>query len=70
MKKILIASTVVGSVAAGLILLLANRDKARRLLDKTTAAADDAVAALKNKYGKGQHNNNEVTPDVYSNAMG
>jgi len=66
MKKILIAATVVGTAAAGLIIYLRNRDKADELLERAKEAARKTTRRLNDN----MHKVNGKATELWSNSMG
>ncbi|MET7001537.1 hypothetical protein [Chitinophaga defluvii] len=66
MKKILIAASVVGTAAAGLIIYLKNRDKADKLLERAKEAARKTTRRLNNN----MHQVNGKATQLWSNSMG
>jgi hypothetical protein len=66
MKKLLIAATVVGAAAAGVLLYMQNRDKADELLDRARRAA----RKTSRKLNKSMHHVNGKASKLWSKSMG
>ncbi|RBL90835.1 hypothetical protein [Chitinophaga flava] len=67
MKKILIASTIVGTAAAGIIIYLVKKSRAR-LIDKSAGVMEDDVHTKQKIFGHNHHPLQQE--DIYSSAMG
>jgi hypothetical protein len=59
MKKAMIAASIVGAAAAGVILYLSNRSRSQQLLDEVSDSVDEGRRIAKNhlRKSKGKLNN-------------
>lgn len=67
MKKILLASAIVGTAAAGVIVYLIRKSRAK-MLDRSAGVLEDDVHTRQKLFSDNHHPVDQ--PDVYSNAMG
>ncbi|WP_343746776.1 hypothetical protein [Chitinophaga sp.] len=67
MKKILLASTLVGTAAAGLIIYLVKKSR-DRMIDRSAGVLEDDVHTKQKIFGQNHHPAQQE--DIYSSAMG
>jgi hypothetical protein len=67
MKKILLASTIVGTAAAGLIVYMVRRSRAR-MMDRSAGTMEDDNRTKEKIFSQNHHPTQQ--PDIYSSAMG
>lgn len=67
MKKILLASTIVGTAAAGLIIYLVRRSRAR-MIDRSAGVMEDDIHTKEKIFGQNHHPSQEQ--EIYSSTMG
>nr|WP_295870273.1 hypothetical protein [uncultured Chitinophaga sp.] len=67
MKKILLASTIVGTAAAGLILYMLRKNKGR-MIDRSAGVMEDDTHTKEKIFGQNHHPAQQE--DIYSSAMG
>lgn len=60
MKKAMIAASIVGAAAAGVILYLTNRNRAQQLLDDVSESAEEGRRIAKNHLRKSQKKVNNM----------
>lgn len=60
MKKAMIAASIVGAAAAGVILYLTNRNRAQQLLDDVSEGAEEGRRIAKNHLRKSQKKVNHM----------
>jgi hypothetical protein len=60
MKKAMIAASIVGAAAAGVIIYLSRKNNMQRLLDGASSVADDATQLANRHLRKGQKKVNNI----------